>query len=86
MYEDGDDMGDAMAERENDRFQKWHEKYLEAVAGSLMGKPVLEADFARRLSGPSYRGLDLRQLYGDRIHEQLRKLNRMDLREKYPER
>ncbi|MFA6024077.1 MAG: hypothetical protein WC777_02585 [Candidatus Gracilibacteria bacterium] len=85
MYGDGVDMGDDIARRENGLFQRWHQEYLSAVDGSLMGKPVLEADFARRLSGGS-RPLDLTKLYGERIHDQLRGLKRRDLKEKYPER
>ena len=82
MFADGRSMGESTVQENRATFEQWHQEYQEAVAGSLMGRPLLEADYAYRMHDMQ---LDPRKLYGERVHAQLRKLSRRDLRKKYPQ-
>jgi len=71
-------------EEQRDELRAWCVQYAQAVEASLLGKPMVEADYARRTYGRYARLLPSQfnsLLYGEEIARELSQLRRSDLKQ-----
>lgn len=82
MYADGHLMNELDVETQNAELQIWCEQYARAVRNSLFGKPMAEADYAKRQYGRFARPLSpelMSLLYGPVLASALARLRESDL-------
>lgn len=82
MYADGFRMEGFAVEQQKSALAEWRELYSVALERSLIGKPMMESDFAARNFSGRKRKLTPREshlLYGVKIYEELKRLSPSNL-------